>query len=201
MSFRDIQEDLVFVLVSVFSIYQNLVKILPCRNLVSSKSFLFFPFLYCFIPCFSCFYSRFSCFLLKNDVSRLVSFPIYAHFLCLIPSCFPFPVLNSILFFISRSISCLVLFLKELSRPPLGQTQTHQYLPKGQNLSGSLSYPIFRLILPLFLPLLLKFLLTILFPGLLILFFTLTQPNRTHSYTNSVLPLSCSLMCDHKLSF
>ena len=41
-------------------------------------------------------------FFIENDVSCIVSFPIYTHFSSRIPSCFPFLVLNSVSFPISR---------------------------------------------------------------------------------------------------
>ena len=99
--YRGVREDLVFVLVPVFNSSKNLVEILcpfSAFSDISSKSrycisinFLFFPF---FSPCFSCFFPCFSCFSLKNDVSCLVSFPIYANFSSLIPSCFPFTLIS-----------------------------------------------------------------------------------------------------------
>ena len=104
-SFRDIREDLASVFVSVFSISRN-----PAENSFSFSAFFgtlskyrfciscnflfFFLFFSCFFlmffPGFSSFFPVFSRFSLKNDVSCIVSFPIYAHFSSRIPYRFPF---------------------------------------------------------------------------------------------------------------
>ena len=139
--FRDIQEDLVFVIVSVFSISWNLIEnSFPFSAFpkTSSKScfcisckFLFFPpvFFSCFLvffstvfQCFPCF----SCFSLKNDISCLVSFPVYAHFSFWIPSRFPFLVSNSVSFPISR-LKLHSLKKKLVSPTPTGNHWPHQF--------------------------------------------------------------------------
>ena len=143
-SFRDIREDLVFVLVSVFSISRNLAEnSFPFSAFpgTSSKScfciscnFLFFscffPVISCFLVFFPLFFQFFPCFSrfsLKNDVSCLVSFPIYAHFSSRIPSRFPFlahfssRILSHFPFLIPFLASNRLVFKKLVSNKPTSE--------------------------------------------------------------------------------
>ena len=76
----------------------------PCQNLVSVflVIFCFFPVILVFSPLFFySFFPVFYCFSLKNYVSCLVSFPIYAHISSQIPSRFSF-----LAHFLSQILSC-----------------------------------------------------------------------------------------------